>query len=733
LQRIENGPHKRRIAVIGSKGSGSQDASMNHASRFHRPATHREASPQPDAVSGRAASSLVGHARSLVAVGIMGRLAGLRWAEAGWASAATLGVIALAFVLYVVNLTVSGYANTYYAAAALAGSQSWSAWFFGSLDPANFITIDKPPLSTMLLGLSVRVFGLSSWSILLPQALAGVATVAILMATVRRTFGRMEAVIAGLVAALTPAAILMFRYDNPDALLTLLLVGSAYAFVRALEAGRFRWVVLAAALIGLGFLTKYLQAYLVLPVFAFTWAIAAPGSIRRRIGGLLVALAMVIVSSGWWVAVVELIPAAARPYIGGSETNSVLDLLLGYDGLGRIFGQGGGGGAAGPGGGGFSGDPGILRLFNAEFGGQVSWLLPLAIGATLVGLWLRRRAPRTDLRRAGYLLWSGWLAVHVLVFSFMSGIIHTYYAVVMAPALGALVGAGMVELWRLRSRSVWGGILLGGAILGSAGWAWALLERTPDFAPGLGVAILAAGGLAAVAVAIPARPRWRRAAALGAGLGLAVLLAGPAAFAVDTMRTAYSGGDPSAGPTATGASSGPGRFAGGAPAGGGPAAGALPVPPDGTADGAANGVEDGTTDGARPDDRLAAGDDGGFGGGVQVDDALASYLAANQGSATWIVAVNGANQAGSIELATGLPVMAMGGFSGNDPAPTLEQLQAYVESGQLRYVLIGNGGGGGGPNAGSSDISAWVTANGALVEEVGNGALYDLSAPAQAS
>jgi 4-amino-4-deoxy-L-arabinose transferase-like glycosyltransferase len=569
--------------------------------------------------------------------------------------------------------------------------------------------------------------------------LAGVATVVVLMATVRRMFGSVEAAIAGLVAALTPAAVLMFRYNNPDALLTLLLVVAAYAFVRALEAGRLRWVILAAALVGFGFLTKYLQAYLVLPVFAFTWAVAAPGSIRRRLVGLLVALATVIVTCGWWVAIVELVPAASRPFIGGSETNSVIDLLLGYDGLGRIFGQGGvpGGGVGGGGlGGGFSGDPGIFRLFNGEFGGQVSWLLPLAIVATALGLWVGRRARRTDLRRAGYLLWGGWLAVHVLVFSFMSGIIHTYYAVVMAPAIGALVGAGIVELWRLRARSVRGGLLLAGAILGSAVWAWALLERTPDFAPGLGIAVLGLGGIAAIAVALPWRSGWRRVAVLGLGLGLAVMVAGPAAYAIDTMGTAYSGGDPSAGPAASGASAGPGRFDGG-PLAGVPPGGPLPGTTDGTLDGASDGTagglrqDDGALDGARPDG-LPAGGDGGFGGGVQVDEALTDYLAANQGSATWIVAVNGANQAGSIELATGLPVMAMGGFSGSDPAPTLEQLQAYVESGQLRFVLIGDGGGGG-PNGGSSEISGWVSANGTLVEEVGNGALYDLSGLAIAS
>ena len=654
---------------------------------------------------------------------LLNRVAGVHAGEATWIAAATLGVLALAAVLYLVNLTVSGYANIYYSAAALAGSQSWSAWFFGSIDPANFITVDKPPLGTMLIGLSVRLFGLSSWSILLPEALAGVATVGILMAGVRRSFGSREAVIAGLVAALTPAAVLIFRYDNPDALLTLLLVGSAYALVRALEAGRLRWVVLAATLVGFAFLTKYLQAYLVLPVYALVWAVAAPGSIRRRIAGLGVALATVVLASGWWVAIVELIPPASRPYIGGSQTNSVLDVLLGYDGLGRIFGQGAGAAGGGGGGGGFSGVPGILRLFNAEFGGQVSWLLPLAAGATGLGLWVRRHAPRTDARRAGYLLWGGWLAVHVLVFSFMSGIIHSYYAVVMAPAIGALVGAGIVELWRLRARTAWAGVVLGAAILGSAVWAWALLERTPDFVPGLGVAIVAVALFVAVVVALPAGDRWGRGVALAVGLGIAVLVAAPAAYAVDTMGTAYSGGTVAAGPAVAGSGGGPG-IAGRAPGAG-----------TGTVDGGgAPGLADGDRPagapptGAFPGGVAPTGGPGlGRGGGLggQVDAALTDYLAANQGVATWIVAVSGAEQAGSIQLATGLPVMAMGGFNGGDPAPTLDQLKAYVASGQLRYVLVG---GGGGPNGGSSTITDWVTANGTLVSEVGDGSLYDLSA-----
>ena len=618
--------------------------------------------------------------------------------QATWIRPAFFAMTLLATVVYVWDLTISGWANTYYSMAAQAGSQSWSAWFFGSLDASNFITLDKPPLSTMLMGLSVRVLGLSSWSVLLPQALAGVATVVVLYWAVRRSFGPVAATIAGLVMALTPVSVLIFRYDNPDALLTLLLVGAAAALLRSLEDERWRWLVAAAALVGFGFLTKYLQAYLVLPAFALTYGICAAGSLRHRVAGLALALATVAVSSGWWVAVVEAIPAASRPFIGGSTTNSVVELIFGYDGLGRIF----GGGGAGPGGGGggganFSGEAGLLRLFNAEFGGQISWLIPFAVVALVAGLWARRLADRTDPAVAGYLLWGTWFVVHAVVFSFMSGIVHTYYAVALVPAVAALVGAGVVESWQLRQRSWVGGLLLGGAVLASAVWAWALLQRTPVFAPGLGVAILGIGTLCAVILAIPPAARRQRLSQATVAVALAVLLAGPAAYAFDTMGTALAGGDPSAGPVVTGSFGGPGGAGrpGGLPDGGGP---------------------------------------GGFAGGA-ADTAVVDYLVANRGDATWLVAVSGSGSAAPIQLASGLPVLAMGGFNGGDDAPTLEAFTAYVTSGELRFVLVGGngpGGGGFGGSGGSSQVSSWVGANCAAVDAgAGNGAaLYDCAAAA---
>ncbi|MFR9776870.1 glycosyltransferase family 39 protein [Micromonospora sp. MS34] len=376
--------------------------------------------------------------------------------EPRWARPALAGLLLATALLYLWGLGASGWGNAFYSAAVQAGSESWKAFFYGSSDAANSITVDKTPASLWLMALSVRVFGLSSWSILVPQALLGVASVGVLYAAVRRWYGPAAGLIAGAVLATTPVATLMFRFNNPDALLVLLLVTAAYATVRAVETASTRWIVLTGALIGLGFLTKMLQAFLVIPVFAGVYLLAAPTGFWRRIRQLLLSGLAVLVAAGWWVAIVELVPAGARPYIGGSQHNSILELTLGYNGLGRITGDevGSVGGAGRPGGGGggpFSGQSGLLRMFDTEVGGQISWLLPAALILLVAGLVLAGRAARTDRTRAGLLLWGGWLLVTGLIFSFMSGIFHAYYTVALAPAIGALVGIGVTLLWRARS------------------------------------------------------------------------------------------------------------------------------------------------------------------------------------------------------------------------------------------------------------------------------------------
>ena len=629
-----------------------------------------------------------------------------RTAEGAWVLPATTAVLVLTTLVYVVNLTVSGYANVFYSGAAWAASQSWSAWFMGSIDPANFITVDKPPLATMVMGLSVRLFGLSSASILLPEALMGVATVALVMATVRRTFGGAASIIAGLVTALTPAAVLIFRYNNPDALLTMLFAGAAYTFIRALESDKLKWLALTGILVGLAFETKLLQAFLVLPAFAIVYAIAGHGSWRRRLVGLTVSAIAVIGASSWWIIPMTLLPASVRAYVGGATDGTALNLVLGYNGLFRILGNGifsvvGVTATAGattmaastPS---FSGTAGILRLFNSEMGGQIAWFLPLSLVGLVAGLVARFRAPRTDLARAAFLMWGLWLAVHAVVFSFMSGVIHSYYVVVMAPAVGALVGGGVMAMWRARDRFPVMGAVLGLSLAASAGLAMLLLDRTPNFAPGLGVVVLAVTALMVPVLAVRPSRRFARLQVAAGGLALAMLLAGPAAYAVSTMQTAYSSGSPAAGPTVDG-SSGPGGQAGpggaGQPPSGGQSGG--PGGPDGTA--SAN---------------VSGGNGGGGMDGSSLSTATLDYLVANQGTATWLVAVTDSTSASQIELTTGKAVISMGGFTGIDNAMTLEKLQGLVSSGQLRFVVEGNSSGQGGRSGGpasNSEVSTWVS------------------------
>ena len=416
--------------------------------------------------------------------------------DPAWVRPSLLALLLLTGVLYIWGLGQSGWANAFYSAAAQAGSASWKAFFFGSSDAANSITVDKTPASLWAMALSARLFGVNSWSILVPQALMGVASVGLLFGTVRRWFGPAAGLIAGAVLALTPIAVLMFRFNNPDALLVLLMIAGAYATVRAIETGSTRWLVLAGAFVGFGFLTKMLQALLVVPAYALAYLIAGPPRLGRRIVQLLLAGLALVVSAGWYVAIVELVPASMRPYIGGSQHNSLLELTIGYNGLGRLSGEevGSVGGARSA----ASASVGLLRMFENGQGGQISWLLPGALIMLVAGLVLTAHRPRTDRQRAGLILWGTWLLGTGLVFSYMQGIFHAYYTVALAPAIGAVVGMGSVMLWRAR-RQVVAGATLAAAIAVTAWWCSVLLGRT-DFLPWLRPLVLVGGLLAAVAV-----------------------------------------------------------------------------------------------------------------------------------------------------------------------------------------------------------------------------------------
>jgi 4-amino-4-deoxy-L-arabinose transferase-like glycosyltransferase len=700
--------------------------------------------------------------------GRIARLLRRRPEDPPWARPALLALLAATAVLYLAGLSRNGWANAFYAAAVQAGTKSWKAFFFGSFDAANFITVDKPPASLWVMEISARIFGLNSWSLLVPQALEGVATVGVLYATVRRWFGPAAGLIAGAVLALTPVATLMFRYNNPDALLILLLVLGAYAISRAVESGRTRWLALTGALLGFGFLTKMLQAFLVLPAFALVYLIAGPPRLGRRIWQLLAGGAAAVVAAGWWVAIVMLTPAADRPYVGGSANDSILQLTFGYNGLGRLTGNETG--AVGPATrstAAFGGPAGLTRLFSSAMGGQASWLIPAALIGLVALLWLSRRSPRTDRTRAAALIWGGWLAPTGLVFSYMSGIIHPYYTIALAPAIGALTGIAAVTLWRIRHR-VAARLTLTAMLAATAAWAWVLLDRSPGWYPWLRlVVVLAALGAAGFIILSGRAAGGHRAGDPGsAGLtsasrgrgfltagaaSLAVIagLAGPLAYSSSTATTAYTGAIPVAGPAVGGRPGGIGTFggAGGARQGGFPRTGEGRFPggagrfPGGTAAGAgATGTGSASAGGQPGAGRFPGGapgrgfTDGGAGGGglgrdTPVNSTLAKLLENGAAGYTWVAATVGAESAAPLQLAVGDPVMAIGGFNGTDPAPTLAQFEKLVSEHKIHYFVGQNQASFGGGTGDAARITSWVEKH-FTSQAIAGITVYNLTSPA---
>ena len=649
-------------------------------------------------------------------------------------------LLALTALGYLWTLSESGYANQFYAAAAQAGSQSWKAWFFGALDAGNAITVDKPPAALWVMGLSARLFGVSSWSILAPEALMGVGTVWLTYATVRRVSSWQAGIAAGAFTALTPAAALMFRFDNPDALLLLLLAGAGYCTLRATELARGRWLVLAGILVGFGFLTKMLQAFLVLPAFALVYLIAAPTSVRKRITHLLVAFVAVIVSAGWWVAIVELVPDSWRPYVDGSTHNSILELVFGYNGFGRITGDETGGlGNAG-----FSSGTGFLRLFQGVSGGMVAWLLPAALVVLVAGLIALRKAPRTDLTRAALLLTGGSMVVTGLVFSFMAGIYHDYYTIALAPWIAATAVLGTVVLWRRRGSLV-ARLVLAAAAAGSTVWAVVLLGqsgeepygalRWPVLLAGLGVT----GGFAFADLLD------RKRAATLLTVAAVTLGIGPAAYTLQTISTAHTGSIVSAGPYSSGLGGPGGGGPGGGPGGGrGGFGGGTPpqmsqqgqTQPGQTQQGQTQQgqTQQGQTQPGQtqpgqtqPGGMTGGTAGGGLLGGTSVSEELTSALQENAGDYRWVAATTGAQNAASYELATGESVMAIGGFNGTTPSVSLAQFKEYVAQGRIHYFIAGGGmGARGGSSSDASAISEWVSEN-FTASTVGGVTVYDLT------
>lgn len=698
------------------------------------------------------------------------------------------------------ELQRNGYANLYYAAAIRSMLESWHNFFFVSFDPAGFVSVDKPPLGFWIQTASAKLLGYSGFSILLPEALAGVFSVAVLYLVVRRVFGAGAGLLAALLLAITPISVVTNRNNTIDSLLVLTVLLGAYAMTRAVENGSLRWLLLAAILVGLGFNIKMLEAYLVVPAFLVMYLLGAPLRWRARFWRLALAGVVIVVLSLSWVIVVDLTPVSARPYVGSSGTNSELDLALGYNGiqrlLGMVFGRGGGSAtgssilssitsgttAGGPGGASENGVPGVFRLLNAQLGGQVSWLLALGVVGVLASGWgirwngqslvshMRGWLHSAEARRNAHLtpqqsalaLWGGWTLTMAVFFS-VAGFFHTYYLAMLAPGAAALAAIGLVLLWRDYRDFLtagWRGWLFPVALVVTAivqgiiladytGWnAW----MTP---------LIVGGSLAIAAVLIWYRlarasgsmsytsapayvasrnqlvDRFTRSSAtvvVATALGVALLLIGPATWVGVSLASGAGGTLPTAGPTASlsqqGGSNGPignggGRgFGGGFPAGA-PRNGGFTPPFGGQGNGNAGGFS------GAPTTRASGGS---AGQGLQVNQQLLAYLEAHRGSANYLFATLGSQTAAPYIIASGQPVIALGGFNGSDQIVSLSQLQALVSAGDLRYFLLDGGGGGfGGQGGGNGQLVSWVESNCAQIaaSEYGGtttgGALYACS------
>jgi 4-amino-4-deoxy-L-arabinose transferase-like glycosyltransferase len=671
-------------------------------------------------------------------------------------------LLLLAAVLNLWALGRNGWANEYYSAAVRSMSTSWHAFFYGSFDSSGVMTVDKPPLALWVQALSARVFGFNSLSILVPQALMGVASVALVYDLTRRRFGRAAGFVAGLVLATTPIAVAISRHNNPDALLVLCSVAALWFVVRALEDGRTRWLVLVGVCIGLGFETKMGAALLVVPGLAAAWLWVAPKGRLAALRQLLAGGAAMVVVGGAWPLLMWLTPSADRPWISGTSDNSIWSLIFGYNGLGRIDGQtggpggmaggggapGGGGAGGGPGGNLFGGPTGPLRLLENSLGGQAGWLLGFAVMGGLA-LLVATRLRRTDLRSGWLIATGGAFLTCAVAFSAAKGIFHPYYVSLLAPFTAALCGATAGQLLERGNAARIVGPL---AVIGGVVTELIVLHNEQTSLGWLPPVLIVLGALAAAALAVRGTARLRHAALVGA---LGLLLLAPATWAAETLGHATNGTFPAGGPATTGG--GFGGRAGGPPGflrsqrgssagtgaiGGAPGtsqggfapqagSGAQAAPPGGFARQGGFGPPSSSSGGSATRGGFGGGGGGPFGANTSLTPAL-RYAKLHGGGTVAVSSQTGAS--GQI-IGSNAKVVGLGGFSGRESQVSVKWLVQAVRSGKVRFVLTtGDGSPGGGrlpgdTRVGSSELMAAVKKAGHKTSVSG---LYDLRGRADA-
>ena len=675
-----------------------------------------------------------------------------------WQPWALALICVLAAALYAWGMwSASDWGNTFYTAAVKSMSDSFTNFLFGSFDPAGVVTVDKPPMALWPMVGSVLIFGFHPWAIALPQVLEGVGAVFLLHRAVRLWFGENVALLAALILALTPITVAIDHVDNPDAMLVFWSVAAAYALSRAIKAdviprARTTWLLWCAFFLGCAFITKMLAGWIVVPGFAVAYLFAVKGaSWKRQAGDLAAATGVLLVSSFWWPLLHDWWPGA-KPYMDNSTDGTALNLIFAYNGINRITGNDtpggtarggggrggfniddlpknvqdeiqrafGGGGAARGAGGIFGGGTGIGRMFGSQVGGQISWLIPfslLVLAAVLAAgvIRWRRKYPARPALRAGWVLWGSWLVVTGLVFSYAQGIWHPYYTTMLAPPIAAIAAAGLVQFWRYyRNPNGFYWLLLPAGVLLTTVWAYVLVDRDTAWNGWAGPAVAVVGGLAVV-VLVAARLVNRavlRPARIGLVLAGVALLMVPAVWA---SATAFGGTRSGGAMAAAGPSGGGGGFfttgGGGRTGTGRGRAGA------GSGAGGSGGGNGGGRAGAGGG---AAGAAAGFGGGfdqgtlTSAQQRLLAYVVTNAPKAEIKLAIEGTSQQASpYIIGSDYTVIGMGGFSGSDNAPTVDQLKNWVATGKLKFVLgsaagAGRGGGFGGGGSWATTRNDWV-------------------------
>jgi len=620
-------------------------------------------------------------------------------------------VLILAAALRFANLNAIGLANHYYTAAVTSMLQSWHNFFFVAAEPGGSVSVDKPPLGLWIQAVSAYFLGVSGFSVVLPEILAGIASVIVVYHLVRRIFGTAAGLLSALALALTPVVVATDRNNTMDSTLILTLLLAAWAFIKATETGRLRFLLSGAVLIGAGFDIKMLEAFLPLPAFYALYLLGSKESVWSKLWKLSLATILLLVVSFSWALAVDLTPASQRPYVGSSGNNSVMNLIFGYNGMDRLLGMGGGarpggrlgsrgfppqgqmlngafhppslnatnggfqparpsingdsfpqnmpgngqGSAGNPGPGGMNiGQAGVLRLFTAPLSKEVSWLLPFGILSIIILFLGARLHQPLETKHRVLILWGGWLLTAAVFFS-VAGFFHEYYLSIMAAPLAALVAMGVAEIWRLGRKNV----LLSASLmaLGVGGTLFYQYQTASSFTQNIWwfsiPVVLSVVGLCLLINSVLMRGRGLS-TVFGFGFMVTAMVITPGVWSLLTnintssnqsLPAAYSGG-----------SSGPANR-----------------------------------------------------GGLQINPVLLSYLAQNTAAMKYLMAVPSSMQGADYVLATGRPVLYLGGFNGQDAVVRADDLADMVKDGQLRFVYWGSEGNG--PGGDRGEISSWVASS----------------------